>query len=225
LAISYEGHDIARWFNTFGVTGLVLDYRHRGKGYGHPAPLQDAQRAIRLTRANAAQWQVDPKRVGIMGFSAGGHLASTAATHFDQGRREAEDPIEHESCRPDFAILCYPVIAFGRPLTHHGTQQNLLGKDPDPALVANLSSERQVTGETPPTFLWSTWEDHVVPAENSIVFFQALKQAKVPAELHIFVRGRHGLGLAKGTAGTELWPDLCRAWLLNRLGSTLRERG
>jgi acetyl esterase/lipase len=216
LASSYEGHDIARWFNTFGVTGLVLDYRHRGKGYGHPAPLQDAQRAIRLTRANAEEWHVDPKRVGIMGFSAGGHLASTAATHFDTGDPKAKDPIEQQSCRPDFAILCYPVIALGQPFGHHGTQQNLLGKNPDPALVASLSSARQVTPETPPTFLWSTWEDHVVPAENSIVFFQALKRAKVPTELHIFARGRHGLGLAKGTPGTELWPDLCRAWLLNQ---------
>lgn len=216
LAISYEGHDIARWFNTFGVTGIVLDYRHRGKGYGHPAPMLDAQRAVRLVRAHAAEWKLDSKRIGIMGFSAGGHLASTVATHFDAGQKDSPDPVERQSCRPDFALLCYPVIAFDRPYAHRGTQRNLLGSNADPKLVASLSNERQVTAETPPAFLWTTWEDKVVPAENSIVFFQALKAAHVPAELHIFQRGRHGLGLATDTTGTKLWPELCKSWMKNR---------
>jgi len=216
LAISYEGHDIARWCNTFGVAGIVLDYRHRGKGYGHPAPLLDAQRAVRLVRARATDWKIDPQRIGVMGFSAGGHLASTVSTHFDAGHADAKDPIDRPSCRPDFAILCYPVIAFGRPFTHRGTQRNLLGNDPAPALVTSLSNERQVTPQTPPTFLWTTWEDKVVPAENSIVYYRALKKANVRAELHVFERGRHGLGLAAGTTGTELWPQLCKAWMKNQ---------
>jgi acetyl esterase/lipase len=216
LAISYEGHDIARWFNTLGVAAFVLDYRHRGKGYGHPAPLLDAQRAVRLVRARAAEWQIAADRVGILGFSAGGHLASTAATHFDRGTPGAEDPVDRESCRPDFAILCYAVIAFSQPFGHRGSLRNLLGEDPDPELVVKLSSEKQVTRRTPPCFLWTTWEDKVVPAANSIAFYQALQKAGVPAELHIFERGRHGLGLAAGTPGTEHWPVLCQAWLQNR---------
>ncbi len=213
LASSYEGHDIARWFNTMGVAGCVLDYRHRGKGYGHPAPMQDVQRAIRLVRSNASGWKLDPQRVGVMGFSAGGHLASTAATHFDAGNQEADDPIERVSCRPDFAILCYAVIAFDRPYTHVGSQHNLVGKEADEQLVTGLSNERQVTKQTPPTFLWTTDADGVVPAENSVMFYLALRRANVPAELHIFEHGRHGLGLASDETGAEHWPTLCEAWL------------
>ncbi len=213
LAMGYEGHDIARWLNSLGIAGLVLDYRHRGKGYGHPAPLQDAQRAIRLARARAADWKIAPNRIGILGFSAGGHLASTAATHFDRGDRDSADVIQRQSCRPDFAILCYAVIAFNQPCTHRGSQTNLIGKDASEQLATSLSNDRQVTSETPPTFLWSTDQDKAVPAENSVLFYLACRQAKVPAELHIFRVGRHGTGLAKNIAGTGQWPALCQAWL------------
>lgn len=213
LAVGHEGRDIAEWLNGLGVAGFILEYRHRARGYGHPAPLQDAQGAIRTVRARAAQWKVDPRKIGIMGFSAGGHLASTAGTHFDKGDPKAEDPVERVSCRPDFMILCYPVIAFGEPYTHRGSQQNLIGKDPDPELVRSLSSEKQVTAETPPTFLFHTDEDTGVPAENSVFFYLALRRAKVPAELHVYRRGRHGLGLAPKTPGTSSWPRRCEDWM------------
>ena len=134
LATEHEGRQIAQWFNSFGVAGFMLEYRHRGRGYGHPAPMQDAQRAIRTVRARAAQRKIAPDRIGIMGFSAGGHLASTAGTHFDKGNPASADPVERVSCRPDFLILCYPVIAFGEPYTHRGSQINLLGANADPAL-------------------------------------------------------------------------------------------
>jgi len=149
LAMGHEGQEIAAWLNDLGVAAFILDYRHRGKGYGHPAPSVDLQRAIRTVRANASSWNVDPQRVGAIGFSAGGHLVATAGTHFDPGRPDAEDPVEHFSCRPDFLILCYPVIAFGESFTHVGSQRNLLGSDPDPELIRALSAEKQVTAETP----------------------------------------------------------------------------
>ena len=212
-AMDHEGHQIAAWFNEMGVAGFIVDYRHRNRGYGHPAPLQDAQRAIRTVRAKAEEFRVDPKRIGIMGFSAGGHLASTAGTHFDQGDPDAKDPIQRVSCRPDFMILCYPVIAFDEPYTHRGSQRNLIGKDAPAELVKSLSNEKQVTNQTPPTFLWTTNEDRGVPAENSIFFYLALRKAGVPAEIHVFRAGRHGLGLAPDTPATNAWPKLCEAWL------------
>lgn len=213
LAIDHEGHDIAKWFNSFGVAGFILDYRHRGKGYGHPAPLQDAQRAIRTVRANAAQWNVNPQRIGVMGFSAGGHLASTAGTHYDAGEAGSADPIQRTACRPDFMILCYGVLAFGESFTHKGSQRNLLGADADQELIRSLSNEKQVTPDTPPTFLFHTDEDRAVPPENSLAFYLAMRRAKVPAELHIFRLGRHGLGLARDTQGTRTWPVCCEAWM------------
>lgn len=216
LAMDHEGHQIARWFNSFGVAGFICDYRHRGKGYGHPAPLHDVQRAIRTVRSRAKEYKIDPKRIGVMGFSAGGHLASTAATHFDLGRFGAVDRIDAASCRPDFAILCYPVIAFDEPYTHRGSQRNLLGDDADAKLVKSLSNEKQVTSQTPPTFLWHTTEDKAVPPENSVMFYLALKRAGVPAELHIYEKGRHGLGLAKSTPGTSSWPLVCQEWMRGR---------
>ena len=216
LAVGHEGHDIARWLNGMGVAGIILEYRHRGRGYGHPAPLHDAQRAIRTVRARAARWRVDPQKIGIMGFSAGGHLASTAGTHFDKGNSEARDPIERFSCRPDFMILCYPVIAFDEPYTHRGSQRNLLGQNADPELARSLSSEKQVTARTPPTFLFHTDEDTGVAAENSVFFYLALRRAKVPAELHVYRRGRHGLGLASKTPGTSSWSECCREWMRDR---------
>jgi acetyl esterase/lipase len=216
LAMDHEGRQIAEWLNSLGVTAAVLEYRHRAKGYGHPAPMQDVQRAIRTVRANAEKWSVNPKHVGVLGFSAGGHLASTAATHFDRGNAQSDDPIERQNCRPDFAVLCYPVIALGESYTHTGSQRNLLGENADPQLIASLSNEKQVTSETPPTFLWHTTEDKAVPPENSVQFYLALRRAGVPAELHVFEHGGHGLGLAKDVPAVSLWPKLCEEWLRGR---------
>ena len=170
VAADHEGKQIAEWLNSLGVSAFVLQYR-LGERYRHPAPLQDAQRAIRMVRSRATEWRVDPKRIGILGFSAGGHLASTAATHFDDGRADASDPIEREGSRPDFAVLCYAVISLVDPPAHSGSRRNLLGDPPDPALVELLSNERQVTARTPPTFLWHTADDAAVPVENSLLFF------------------------------------------------------
>ncbi|MCS7044865.1 MAG: alpha/beta hydrolase [Gemmataceae bacterium] len=214
-ALNHEGHDIAKWWNSLGVTAVVLKYR-LGPRYRHPAPLTDAQRAIRLTRHHAKEWGIDPRRVGIMGFSAGGHLASTAGTHFDLGTPEADDPIDRHSCRPDFLVLLYPVITMTEPFAHVGSRNNLLGKKPDPKLVEQLSTERRVTAATPPTFLVHTTEDKAVPPENSVLFYLALCKHKVPAELHIYEKGRHGLGLGDGTLPYASWPQRCAAWLHGR---------
>jgi len=216
LAMDHEGHQIGRWLNEHGIAGFICDYRHRGKGYGHPAPLQDAQRAIRTVRARAKEFGVEPNKIGILGFSAGGHLTSTALTHFDTGEAAADDSVMRASSRPDFGILCYPVIAFDQPFTHRGSQRNLLGEGAAIDLVASLSNERRVTDQTPPCFLWHTFEDKGVPPENSIVFYHALVALKIPSELHIYEKGHHGLGLAKDTPGTSGWPDACLAWLKNR---------
>jgi acetyl esterase/lipase len=159
---------------------------------------------------------VAANRIGIMGFSAGGHLASTAGTHFDPGDPKSPDPIERVGCRPDFLVLCYAVIALGEPYTNRGSQENLLGKNPDPALVRSLSSEKQVTPQTPPTFLFHTDRDKTVPAENAVQFYLALRRAGVPAELHIYATGPHGVGLAKTTPGTSSWPDRLKDWMEGR---------
>jgi len=190
----HEGKDYALWLNQHGVAGFVLKYRLGSSGYRHPAMLQDAARAVRTVRANAALWHTDPKRIGIMGSSAGGHLASTLMTHFAPGDPNAADPIERESSRPDIGILCYPVITFGK-FAHVGSRENLLGKDPSPELVNLLSNELQVTKDTPPCFIWQTFDDKTVPVENSLLFATALRQAGVPFDLHIYQHGRHGLGL------------------------------
>lgn len=214
LAMGHEGKQIAEWLNSFGVTAAVLDYRHNGKGYKHPNPMLDVQRAIRLVRTNAKTWNVDSAKIGVLGFSAGGHLASTAATHFDNHQNPVDD-IDKVSCRPDFAVLCYPVITADTAYTHRGSLRNLLGENAPAELIEYYSSEKQVSDKTPPTFLFSTYEDTGVPPENSIDFYLALRKRKVPAELHIYQKGPHGLGLAKGTAGTETWSELCRTWLKN----------
>ncbi|HZZ28517.1 MAG TPA: alpha/beta hydrolase [Pirellulales bacterium] len=213
LSLDKEGKAVAQWLNTLDIVALVLDYRHAGKGYQFPAPLEDAQRAIRLVRTNAATWKVDPSRIGILGFSAGGHLASTVGTHFDQGNPQAEDPIERASCRPDFLILCYAVISLENNYTHMSSKKNLLGDNPDPELVKNLSNETQVTAETPPTFLFCTNADTSVPAENSVQFYLALRKAKVPAELHIYQQGPHGVGLAPNDPVLSTWKDRLADWL------------
>jgi acetyl esterase/lipase len=213
LAISYEGHDVADWFDSFGVTAFVLKYRMHGTGHLYPVPMMDGQRAIRTVRARAAEWGIDPTRIGVLGFSAGGHLASMLGTHFDNGNPASADPIERVSSRPDFLILCYPVISLEAPTTHRGSLENLLGKMPDPKLVHNLSNETQVTPQTPPTFIFQTSEDKSVPAENAVAFYLALHKAGVPAEMHIFQSGKHGVGLAQTIPGSNKWPELCHEWL------------
>lgn len=215
LAVGHEGKDPAEWLNRHGIAAFVLRYR-LGPRYRHPVPLQDAQRALRIVRSRAKEWGVDPNRVGIWGFSAGGHLASTAATHFDEGKPDADDPIERVSSRPDFAILCYPVITLKPPYAHMGSRRNLLGDKPDEALVDSLCNETQVTSKTPPTFLFHTNEDTAVLPENSILFYSALRKAKVPAELHIYQNGRHGVGLAVGLGATAAWPEQLAGWLKTR---------
>jgi len=215
LAMDYEGHQVARWLNSLGVAGILLKYRH-APGYHHPAPLQDAQRALRATRAHAKEWGIDTQRIGILGFSAGGHLASTTGTHFDAGQPDAADPIERLGCRPDFMVLIYPVISFTAPYAHGGSAANLMGKNHDPKRAENLSNEKQVNAQTPPTFLVSTSEDKAVPPENSVAFYLALHKHHVPAELHIFDKGAHGLGLGRADMAFGRWPELCTAWLQAR---------
>ncbi len=213
LAMDHEGHQIAQWANDMGLAGIIVSYRHRGRGYGHPAPMLDAQRAIRLTRARAADWNIDPHKVGVLGFSAGGHLTTTVLTHFDAGQADSADPIEQQSCRPDFGVVCYAVIALGESYTHIGSMKNLLGDNPALELVRSLSNEKQVTPQTPPCFVWHTSEDKVVPAENSLAFFSALTNSEVLSELHVFPLGRHGIGLAADFPGADQWPTLCQHWL------------
>ena len=214
LAMDHEGDQIARWFQARGVHAFVLSYRLAKHGYKHPSMLNDAQRGLRLVRAHADKWKIDKNKVGIMGFSAGGHLASTASTHFDKGDPKSKDPIEREQSRPDFCVLGYPVIAFGEDFTHKGSQNNLIGKNPSAEMIKFLSNEKQVSAETPPTFLVHTSEDKGVPPENSIVYYLALQKAGVPAELHIYEKGRHGLGMIN-TANPVFnsWADRLEDWL------------
>lgn len=211
-AISYEGHDVAKWFNNLGVTVYVLRYRH-APNYKHPVPLMDAQHALRIARSRANELGYDKDKIGILGFSAGGHLTSTTGTHYDSGNPQAADPIERESCKPNFMVLVYPVITMQDDFTHKGSRRNLLGNEPDPKLVELLSSERQVTPETPPAFIFHTTEDKAVPVENAVRFYLALRQNQVPVEMHIYEKGRHGLGLAQETQDTYTWPTLLKNWL------------
>ncbi len=218
LAMDHEGHQIAQWLNSLGVAGFILKYRHHnsGAGYGHPAPLQDAQRAIRIVRSRAKEWSIDPNRIGILGFSAGGHLASSAGTHFQKRYSKIEDEIDRSNCRPDFMILIYPVITLAEPYTHGGSRFNLLGNNPDGRLIENLSNDKQITPETPPTFLVHANDDRAVPSENSINFYLALRKAKVPAEMHIYESGGHGFGLGKKNTAESSWPARCADWLRGR---------
>ncbi len=215
LAVSHEGVQEANWFNALGVAAFVLQYR-LGPRYHHPVELGDAQRAIRLVRFRAKEWNLAPGRIGMMGFSAGGHLAASTGTHFDSGRAEAQDPIERMSCRPDFLILAYPVISLQSNLTHAGSLKNLLGDSPDPKLVDDLSNELHVTAQTPPTFLFHTTNDPAVPVENSVAFYRALVQAKVPAEMHLFEKGPHGVGMALTDPALSVWTTLLSNWMRTR---------
>jgi len=191
---SHEGRDYALFLNREGMACFVLKYRLGSHGYRHPSMLQDAARAVRLVRSRAAEWGVDRERIGIMGSSAGGHLASTLLTHFDAGQPGAADAVERQSSRPSLGVLCYPVITLGS-FTHQGSKRHLLGPDPDPALVENLSNERQVRQDGPPVFIWHTVEDTAVPVENALLFADGLRKAGVPFDLHVYEKGRHGIGL------------------------------
>jgi len=211
----HEGRDYAMWLNELGITAFVLKYRLGSGGYRHPVMLGDAARAVRYIRSKTAEWKLDAKRVGIMGSSAGGHLASTLLTHFDAGEASAADPVDRLSSRPDVGVLCYPVITMGEK-THGGSKRNLLGDSPSPELVRLLSNELQVTKETPPTFLFHTAEDAAVPVDNSLTFAAALAKAGVPFALHVYPKGRHGIGLGTAQwdpASRHPWTTQCAHWL------------
>ncbi|HEU4628242.1 MAG TPA: alpha/beta hydrolase [Gemmatimonadaceae bacterium] len=212
VAVDKEGIPAARWLNSLGVAAFVVQYR-LGPRYHHPAMLQDAQRAVRLVRARAAGWGVDPHRVGVVGFSAGGHLASTLATHSDAGAPAGTDAVERESSRPDFTVLVYPVITMEAGVTHANSRTRLLGEHPSPELVRLLSNETQVTEGTPPAFIVASADDRTVPVENALRYFAALRAHGVAAELHVFGHGRHGFGLAPEDPVLSQWPALCAAWL------------
>ena len=216
LAYDWEGTDIAKWLNAHGVAAIVLKYRlPNSKSNIDPklSPLLDAQRAIRTVRAHAGRWNIKRDKIGIMGFSAGGHLASTAGTHFDSGNASAPDSIDRVSSRPDFMILMYPVITMQKPTMHRGSRNNLIGANADSATAKYYSNELQVTAQTPPTLLIHSTDDRTVPVENSLAFYQTLKDHNVPAEMHIFPYGGHGYSLAIGKGYLSSWTDRCIDWL------------
>jgi acetyl esterase/lipase len=192
---AHEGNDYALWLNQHGITCFVLKYRLGSNNYHYPAEFEDVSRAMRMVRANAAQWHIDPQRIGIMGSSAGGHLASMLLTHFDEGNPNATDPIERQSSRPDLGVLCYAVIDMTGKYAHQGSKDNLLGPHPRRGLAKFVSSQLQVKPNTPPCFIWCTYEDTTVPMENSLMFAEALRKNHVPFDLHIYQKGRHGIGL------------------------------
>jgi len=212
LSMNLEGRSPANFLNALGIAAFVLRYR-LGPQYHHPIELADAQRALRTVRARAGEWHLAPDRIGFMGFSAGGHLASSASTHFDGGNPKAPDAIDRVGSRPDFAVLGYPVISFIEPWTHQGSKTNLLGDHPDPVLARSLSSETQVTSATPPAFIYHTNADTTVPVENAVAYFLALRKAGVPAEMHVFKEGRHGTGLGMTDPALAEWPKLLANWL------------
>lgn len=219
LAMEKEGTKIAQWFNSLGVHAFVLKYRlgnPQGTAYKHPVMLNDAKRGFRIIRSGAEQWGINPDKIGVMGFSAGGHLASTLGTHFDDGLPDAADPVERVSCLPNFMILAYPVISLNTRYVHAGSRLNLLGPTPKAEDVDLLSNELQVKPLTPPTFLFHTDEDKGVPAENSVRFYLALREAGIPAELHIYEKGGHGAGFAPGDPVLSTWKERLQDWLKNR---------
>jgi acetyl esterase/lipase len=213
LAFNHEGYAIAKWLNENGIAGIILKYRlpsdliMKKKSIG---PLQDAQEALRTIRRNAAKWNIDPQKIGVMGFSAGGHLASTLSTHFDEKVYEAKDTI---SARPDFSLLIYPVITMDSSFTHAGSRRNLLGDDPSIEVITHFSNELRITENTPPAFLVHSSDDNVVPVKNSIVYYEGLKKYNSPSELHVFQKGGHGYGLATGKDTQSAWPALCLSWM------------
>jgi len=206
-----EGSDVAKWLNSLGITAFVLKYR-LGMRYHAPSPLLDASRALRMVRSRAKEWNLDLHRIGILGFSAGGHLASTLATHFDAGKSDANDAIDRESSRPDLIVLIYPVITMGE-FTHSGSKKNLLGENPTAEAVKLYSNQLHVTKDTPPTFIVHAVADPGVPVENSLLFADALRKAHVPFELHLYEQGPHGFGLAPNNPVLATWAELCANWL------------
>jgi len=216
LAYDWEGSDIARWLNSEGIAAFVLKYRLPGSKSNivpHKSPLMDAQRAMRMVRAHADQWNIDPGKIGIMGFSAGGHLASTLSTHYDAGDPSSADPIEQQSCRPDFSVLLYPVISFTGEFSHSGSRSSLLGEEADPDLVRYYSNELQVNEDTPPAILIHSDDDTAVPVENSMAYYEALRANQVSSELHIYPYGGHGYSLAIGQGHLSTWPDRVIEWI------------
>ena len=216
LAYDWEGSDIARWLNSQGIAAFVLKYRLPGSKsniVAHKSPLMDAQRAMRIVRFNAANWNIDPGKIGVMGFSAGGHLASTLSTHYDRGDPSNPDPVEQVSCRPDFSVLVYPVISFTEEFQHSGSRINLLGENADQGLVKYYSSELQVTEDTPPAILIHSDDDTGVPVENSIAYYKSLRANKIKSELHIYPYGGHGYSLAIGRGHLATWPDRVIDWI------------
>ena len=226
LAYDYEGTDIAKYLNTLGIAAAVLKYRL--PTYGNviepdKAPLMDAQRALRIVRYNASRWNIDPGKIGIMGFSAGGHLASTLGTHFDYGNPASADSVERVSCRPDFMVLMYPVISFTDSCMHRGSRDALLGKNPDPSMVKKYSNELQVKEDTPPAFILNADDDKTVPAKNSILMYEALHAKKIPAELHIISEGDHGFGLSTGNDHVASWTVSLKLWLQSLNNKTVKK--
>lgn len=216
LAYDWEGTDIAKWLNSKGIAAIVLKYRlpnTQSNIIPHLTPLMDAERAMRMVRANASRWNIQPNRIGVMGFSAGGHLASTLGTHFSPGKPDAADTIDQQSSRPDFMVLVYPVITMDEKITHGGSRSNLLGAAPSADLIRRYSNELQVNAQTPPTFLLHATDDKGVPVENSLLFYQALKNHSVPAEMHIYPYGGHGFSLAIGKGYLQTWTDRCIDWM------------
>ncbi len=216
LSYNWEGSDVAKMLNGKGIAAIVLKYRLPNATSNvppHLSPLLDAKRAIKIVRANAARWAIKKDQIGIMGFSAGGHLASTLATQFDGGISTSPDSIEQESSRPDFAVLVYPVISMHKTIMHSGSKKNLIGENADTSLAIKYSAELNVTKETPPSFLVHATDDKSVPVENSLVFYQALKNNGVPAALHVFPKGGHGFGLGVGKGSVEKWTELCVEWM------------
>jgi acetyl esterase/lipase len=211
LSFTHEGTVPAQWFNSLGVTAFVLKYRL--DDYGHPAPLRDVLRAIRSVRSHAADFGLHPDHIGVLGFSAGGHLAASAATLYDAPEGRTGAALDATSARPDFAILVYPVITFQAPFAHSGSRKALIGPNPTDELVRHLSLELQVTKNTPPAFIVQGENDRTVPVENSLMFYQALKAAGVPAEIHLYAKGPHGFGMNPGNGAISDWPHLCEVWL------------
>lgn len=213
LAIKHEGSQVAKWLNSLGITAFVLKYRlpddsiMKNKSIG---PMQDGQEAIRIVRRHAKEWGINPDKIGIMGFSAGGHLASTISTHFDEKVYESKDTT---SARPDFSLLIYPVISMDSSITHGGSRENLLGKNPSPEMIKHFSNDLQVTGKTPPAFMVHSIDDGAVPVENSMEYALAMKKNHIPCELHIYERGGHGYGLGRSNGTESTWTEACSKWL------------
>jgi len=213
LAFDHEGFAIAKWLNENGIAGIILKYRlpseliMKDKSIG---PLQDVQEAMRTIRRNASGWNINPHKIGVIGFSAGGHLASSLSTHYSD---KVYDVTDTTSARPDFSLLIYPVISFDGSITHAGTRRNLIGDNPSYDAIKHFSNELQITDKTPPAFLVHSADDMAVPVKNSIVYSEGLQKNRIPVELHIFQKGGHGYGLSAGRGTQSSWPDLCLAWM------------